>query len=395
MKTLFLSLLILGLAVWFGVTLHNNSGYVLIAFSQWTVEMPLWFFVVSLLLLVGGSYLLLRTIIGLVRAPYRLKNFYRRTRMHRAREKMRTGFIALAEGRWKDAERLLSSTASTLPHSLLSFLGAAIAAQQVGALERRDNYLRLAHGSTKNADVAVSLTQARLQIEQGQLEQGLATLQLLRQLSPKHDYVLTLLKDVYASLGEWNALLELVGNMQSRKIISEAEAEKLQALAYSMLLKNASAQSFMALESTWGNIDKRLKNNTELVSAYVDLLLEHQRSDIAEEILREYFKKHWDEKLVRLYGLIMGRDLIKQLATAETWLKAHPTDPVLLLTLGRLSLRNQLWGKGRQYLQKSAELAPNVETYLALAALALRFPEEKLDYVLYVQKALALAEGME
>ena len=336
--------------------------------------------------------MIMRIISGLIHAPCRLSKFAQRKRMRKARTKMREGFIALAEGRWKDAEKLLTKSISILPNSLLSYLGAAIAAQQQGALERRDNYLRLAHGSTKDADVAVSLTQARLQIEQGQLEQGLATLQLLRQLSPQHDYVLTLLKDVYTSLGEWPALLELVNNMKSRKLISVQEAEKLQVLANSMLLKNASSQSFSALETTWNKIDKHLKNNNELITAYINLLLAHDHNNVAEEVLRDYLKKHWDDKLVRIYGLLASKEYVKQLAAAETWLKAHPSNPILLLTLGRLSLRNQLWGKAKQYLQKSAELNPNVETYLELAAFGIRFPDEKLDYSSYVHKALVSVE---
>jgi len=366
MKTLFLSLLILGVAIWFGVMLHNDSGYVLISYSQWTAEMPLWFFIVSLLLIIVSFRMIMRIISGLIHAPCRLSKFAQRKRMRKARTKMREGFIALAEGRWKDAEKLLTKSISILPNSLLSYLGAAIAAQQQGALERRDNYLRLAHGST--------------------------TLQLLRQLSPQHDYVLTLLKDVYTSLGEWPALLELVNNMKSRKLISVQEAEKLQVLANSMLLKNASSQSFSALETTWNKIDKHLKNNNELITAYINLLLAHDHNNVAEEVLRDYLKKHWDDKLVRIYGLLASKEYVKQLAAAETWLKAHPSNPILLLTLGRLSLRNQLWGKAKQYLQKSAELNPNVETYLELAAFGIRFPDEKLDYSSYVHKALVSVE---
>ena len=37
-------------------------------------------------------------------------------------------------------------------------------------------------------------------------------------------------------------------------------------------------------------------------------------------------KQHYDVALVRLYGLLHGRDLGLQLQTAEGWLKQHPDD---------------------------------------------------------------------
>jgi HemY protein len=393
MRTLLFSLIVLGLAIWAGVYLHNETGYVFIAFGKTTLEMPLWFFVLGVFLLCAIFILALKIIASILGAPYQLGRFYQRKKTRKARRQMREGFLALAEGRWKNAEKLLIKSASQIPNTLLSYLGAAIAAQHQGGLDRRDNYLRLAHASAKDSDVAVSLTQARLQIEQGQLEQGLATLQLLRQLSPKHDYVLTLLKDVYTSLGEWNALLELVKKMKHRKLISDDEAEKLQALAYSMILKNASNQGFSALEAAWHNIDRHLKHNTEVVSEYVSLLLSYQRNDMVEEILRDQLKKHWDDKLARQYGLISGKDPVKQLSVAEGWLKTHPNNAILFLTLGRISLKNQLWGKARQYLQKSIEFNPSEEAYLELATLALKHNDEKIDFAACVQEALDLASA--
>jgi hypothetical protein len=64
-------------------------------------------------------------------------------------------------------------------------------------------------------------------------------------------------------------------------------------------------------------------------------------------------KRKYDSHLARLYGLVRGSDPARQLQTAEGWLKEHPADPSLLLTLGRLCLQNSLWGKARDYLESS------------------------------------------
>jgi hypothetical protein len=59
--------------------------------------------------------------------------------------------------------------------------------------------------------------------------------------------------------------------------------------------------------------------------------------------------------------LVRGDDPARQLQTAEGWLKDHPQDASLLLTLGRLSLQNRLWGKARDYLESSLRMERNPE----------------------------------
>ena len=43
---------------------------------------------------------------------------------------------------------------------------------------------------------------------------------------------------------------------------------------------------------------------------------------------------------------------------AESWLKQHPDDAALLLTLGRLCAQQELWGKAQSYLDASIAVEP-------------------------------------
>ena len=62
---------------------------------------------------------------------------------------------------------------------------------------------------------------------------------------------------------------------------------------------------------------------------------------------------------------------------AEAWLDAHSSDAELLLTLGRLSLRNELWGKAREYFERSLRQSNGQEAFAELARLLLSLKEQE------------------
>ncbi|MGB1799659.1 MAG: heme biosynthesis protein HemY [Gammaproteobacteria bacterium] len=109
-------------------------------------------------------------------------------------------------------------------------------------------------------------------------------------------------------------------------------------------------------------------------------------------MLRGSIKRQWDTPLVRLYGLVVGADRNKQLTIAESWLQNHARDAVLLLSLGRICMRNKLWGKAKDYLQESIDVQANPEAYYEFAKLHEHEGRTEAAAECY-EKGLALATG--
>ena len=103
----------------------------------------------------------------------------------------------------------------------------------------------------------------------------------------------------------------------------------------------------------------------------------------AEKCLRHQLKRDWSRRLVQLYGLLDIERANKALSWGESCLKEHASDPVLLLTLGRLSLRNELWGKARDYFESSYELERGPEVCAELGRLLAHLGEHELSYRCY------------
>lgn len=378
MRLLFLSLLVLAAAVTFALVAREDTGYVLISYSDWSMETSLTFF---LLLLIGGfilCVLLLNSSLHIWHFPERMHNWHKQRRTLRARRATQKGLIALAEGHWAEAEKALIRYADESDTPLLNYLIAARAAQKQGADNRRDLYLSHAHHSMPDAELAVGLTQADVQLSHGQLEQALATLMHLRSIAPKHEHVLYLLKRLYEKLEDWDKLLALLPDLRKQKVLGKEAAEALEKrIQEQRLVRAARTGQAARLKQLWPEIPKSLRQDPALAGYYAQQLMRLDEQQEAEQILREILKRNWNIDLVRLYGQVKGEDAVKQLATAEEWLKQHPHHPELLLTLGRLALQNKLWGKARAYLEASLGAESRAETCCELGNLLLQLGEKE------------------
>lgn len=368
MKWLFYSFIILLAAVMLGLLAYQDPGYVLIGRGKTTLEMSLSLFttiiVLGFLLLYAGIRLIFRA----WRTPAKIRKWRKLHRSIKARRASNYGLIELAEGHWHEAERALLKNVKDSETPLLNYLSAARAAQKQHAHERRDHYLAMAHQSTPGADMAVELTQAELQMAHGQYEQALATLMHLQTLSPRHPHVLYLLMQLYEKLHSWGDLKELLPRLEKQGIIDKQAHQDLSRKVYLNLLR-LNAQNADNLERTWQQIPRALRHDNELLQRYVRSLLDLNQFDTAEGTLREAIKKDWNTELVRLYGLIPASQPDRQLQQAEHWLKGREQNAVLLLTLGRLAIKNKLWGKARSYLEASLGNSESPETYKELGQL--------------------------
>ena len=96
-------------------------------------------------------------------------------------------------------------------------------------------------------------------------------------------------------------------------------------------------------------------------------------------------RNHWSDELINLYGRLEGHQPDEQLIIAEQWLKDRPNNPELLLALGRLSLRNELWGKAREYFETSLRLKRSRETLAELSRLNAHMGHEETSIKLLMQ----------
>jgi HemY protein len=337
--------------------LLQDPGYVVINFRSYLVEMSVPVLLAGILLLLFACWL----VVKIFKAPRKLGEAAGRYRSGRAGDRLTRGMIEVAEGNFARGEKLLSRAASGSDAPLLNYLQAARAAHLLGEDERRDSWLRQAYENTPQAASAVLLTQAELQLDQGQYEQALATLRKLEEKAPDHSYALTLLGRLYYRLEDWPQLEALLPRLKKHGRIDDDLLGKWAIRVHrENLVRAADAGAVLA---AWNNVPKNLRGDSSLLEAWFGTLIRTGQHNKAEKEIAVELKREWRPPLVRLFGMIESSDPAKQLSRAENWLGAHPDDPDLLLAAARLCLRNELWGKARSYLETAISLSPSPEAY--------------------------------
>lgn len=372
-------LLALAVGVGFVTLLEREPGYVLIAVGRTTVEMTLWTGVAIIVTAFIACYVLLRTLRGGRRLPRRVSGWLDGRSLRISHGRASRGMIAFIEGHWERARKVLVKVAGRSDNPLLYYLMAARASHALGDDRSVEKYLRLAEQSTSGSELAVGLTQAELQVARGQLEQALATLVRVRAVSAGHPVALKLQMQVYEGLQDYERLRELLGEIKRAGILDDTGQRALARRVYRHLLQRRADgdDAVASLQALWQQMPRELQGDAVLADAYARALITAGDEHRAEHFLRRFLRKQFDDRLVRLYGVVRGEDPHEQLLAAEGWLPERNNNAELMLCLGRLSLLNQLWGKAREYLEASTRLAHLPEAYAELGRLLARLGERE------------------
>lgn len=391
---LLLVLVCLGALGW---AVSQSAGYVLITYDRFRYESTFWIFL-ALLACLWLLAVLVHWLLGLLYVSGTLVNpWSRRHRQRRVERASQKGLRELAEGQWGPALEHLRAAAGHDRRPLVHYLGAARAANELGDYAQSDALLSEAREREPDAALAVGLTQAQLQIARGDYVQARESLALLREQKPRHPQVLVLLQQLYVQLEEWPELCRLLPELRKYKVLPVERLDELERLAWAAALEQAGQpaqardEALQALNQQWQTMPNGLRGEPALVEVYAAGLARLGAEEKAEEVLQAAIRKRFDARLVELYGQVRGRDDARQLAQAEGWLKDHPDDPALLLALGRLSVRNELWGKARDYLEASLRFEFRPQTCAELGRLLARLGEVERSNQLF-QQGLGLVE---
>ena len=378
MKTLTFVIAFLLLAVLVTLVAVEDPGYVLLARSPWRIEMSLTVFIALLVvgvLLLNWLYRFLR---ALWHTPQGVQAWRQYKSLQRAQRAMVQGYLGVLSGDYRKAEQKLLGNMQNHPTPLMNFIAAAYAAQQRGDTAQRDQYLDKAQEIDPDNAFALGLAQARMQFEAGEFEQAAAKCDRLRSRHARHPEVLKLTARLAQHFGNWEELLALIPQLRKQDLFDEIERDEFERQAIKGVFEKTADEHPEGLKKTWQRLTSAQKHRIDNIGIYARVLLRAGRHDEAEHLLRGAIRRQWSDALVYLYGQCESSKPAEQFEIAESWVGEETEEnPTLLLTLGRLSIRNKLWGKARSYLEVCVTSAPHEEAFLIYGQLLEQLGEKE------------------
>lgn len=362
--------------------LRPDAGYVLVNYGPWVIETTVAVLVIGVGLWFLLVYVVLKLLAIVVRLPSSVREAVDRRRQDRARGSFEAGLLTLFEGNWKRAEVELVRRVADHRAAHLNYMAAARAAQRQGAIDRRDQYLRLAALNRPEHEFATLLSAGEMQHQQGDHAAARATALRLRERDPNHPFAVELLAESLAALGEWEALRQLLAEPVARAALDPPRYEALSIRGLEALMQAAvDAARLDQLKALWDGAGAH-QQHPGLRLAYARGLARLNADAEAMALITQILDREWDAPLAVLYGGLHANDPLTQLAAVEHWLGLYGAKPELLQVAGRVCLSNKLWGKARSYLEAGLAAAPTAQGYLDLARLCqdTRQPEEAAKY---------------
>ncbi len=362
------------LAVGISLAARGNEGYALIVLPPYRIEITLNLLLVGLLLAFVVGYASLRGILLALSLPERVRAFH----ASRSKEKAALSFQAALryffEGRYGHA---LKRAAAAHDAGYVPGLSALLAARAAHALSEPDKEAAwLARAGTDGKEAAAWLmSEAELAVASRRFDEALIALGRVQGSSGRHIAALRLELKARQGLRHWDEVLRLSRLLEKRGAMSVDQAReiKLRAHRENLRLRQADAGQLQAyLRQVPSN-----ESGPRLATVVAEALLAAGSAGEARKVIETQLDNAWDSGLARLYGDCdtAGEDgdsaseRTSRIARAEKWLVSHARDGDLLLTLGRLCLRQRLWGKAQSYLEASLSVGESRAAHLELAHL--------------------------
>ncbi|RZI42942.1 heme biosynthesis protein HemY [Herbaspirillum sp. HC18] len=393
---IFLSLVILfAAAIGLAVGARFNPGNVVFFYPPYRVDLSLNLFIVLAAVLFAVLFAILNAIRSTQQMPRRVAAYRREKREREGNRAMRDALKALFEGRFGHAEKAAMRAAESPDNGGISALIAARAAHRIGQPERRNVWLSKAQDDPA-LKTARLMTAIELSIDGHEPDLALESLKELNSSGTRHIHALRLALKANQRAKNWPEVLRLVRMLDKRNAIHPALSRRLRELAYEDLLSNK-AHDAESIRTVLASIPSEDRVRPFVAVRAARALNAKGLHDDARSVVEKALAVEWDDRLVRAYGDSAGpegsTELLAQIERCEEWVRSHPADADLALTLGKLCLRQKLWGKAQRHLEQALSDASEAETvreaHLKLAQLheALNQPDEAAAH--YRQCALA------
>lgn len=353
-------LLIAGLLV--GPLWSGNTGYVLVAVGNYTIETSL---VAALILLVVA--LLILGVVGrflgrLIRGTRWGVKWFGRRRDLKAEQAQNEALMHLNHGDYRASSRAITR-AWQLRHLPSDALLAAYTTQQQGDIKQAREWLT----RSQQAD-QMALTEMifALQESSDTVERRWPELKALLHEYPQHPSLLRHAIEGMRASRRYHDLAELLPRAEKQQLFSAAEWDLLQEEVHFNLMLDAGRLGASLLQDYWQGLSRDQRRNPVIRRAYLRALKTFDATVAADKVAARALKRgELDIAYLLEHQLLVAGPELRHIVQEQ--LKQRPDDAFLLHALGLMAIEANDFTLAQRALRKAVEQQPSRQLLFDLA----------------------------
>ena len=371
-RVLFLMLLLLaGLIA--GPYLSGKQGYVRIETANNIVEMSLTTLVIFFVVSMAVVYSIEAAISRFCRLSNNTYSWFSRRKRVKAQKQTLEGLMRMDEGDYSKAEKLIGKNAKHSDEPVLNFIKAAEAAQQRGDEFSANRYLIQATEIAGTDSLILEIARTRILLQQNKLPAARSSVDSLLIMAGRNKEVLKLAVDIYLKSKAYQALDNILEQVEKSGLYSAEEFETLQRQVEDGLLdEKMNEDGVDGLLDWWDEQPRKRRNDSYVKLGLIRRLIDANDHESAYELTLELVKKLDDDdnsplaqELFKQIGRLQPDDNSKLVKVVNKWAKnANLTAQCLAnRALGYLYVRNNDFAKAdevfKNLIANKDQLEPN------------------------------------
>jgi HemY protein len=378
---IFLVLLILLITVVVAAMIFDDSGYVLVEFNGWVVEMNVWSLSLSLI----GIFICLMFLNLIIKtslaAASGSRNWLGNWGTRKKQKAFTAGLIALAETNYLLAREHFSKIEHE-DFDGINLLAAAEAEIQLGQPEQAKSYWRMATTYNQSA-FAANLCLIRDALQQQQSSDAMSIIQTLSDKQKAQPAVLRLWAQALGQAGKWQELKDKLKGWK-KTLGVDYEPLMLQA-SKGNFAEIASKQGASQLKQNWQALPRATRKDSAQQAAYIQQLIDQGMHLDAEAALVEYQSSVPHPVLLPLFKQIKLPNPTAAIKKLEGWLKKDEQNVSLLSALGHVAFNANDKQLAEKALAKAIKLGNQQQDLMLMASIKESQDEQKQALQLYKQ----------
>jgi HemY protein len=358
------------LAVGIALAGRYGTGYVVMVVPPWRIEMSVMMFTILALAGFVLAYMLIRLAVNTYGMRQHLHKMRTESAKTKAREAMFGSLQLLFSGRFREAEEKARVAIDHADTRDLAAALAAWAAYEGGNSGAAVPYLdKIAGGESANMRDA---SKAYMLLADGRAPEALTLLKHLAESDPQNPGVLKMKVEAEVAEKAWDDVLATLNPLARSGLLPESAAQQIRLNAQINLIKSRPANPTVILDA-WRALPNESRYDASMAAVVAKRLIGLGCGDEARSVVEDAIDRlgptGWESSLAAVYADCKGNSTLGQIERAEKWLTQNPRDATLLATLGKLCMRQALWGKAQSYLEASVALSPTLDAHMTLARL--------------------------